>query len=230
VSETVYYFTPAKFGLLALQNQRLKIALINELNDPFEFLGANLRNPRSQNVLNEFKQSLTTKYGLICFSRKYDNPVLWAHYADNHRGIALQFEIPRKNLFSVRYLRKRFQINYPTSRKQLQKLLSSKYMHWRYEKESRFFVPLNGNCDYITSYYITRFENGKKFLFQPFYEEFRLKGLIRGIDCKLSDSDIADQLFLGESLNVTDAKQSLTKFAISLKTGINVVNGNRASA
>lgn len=35
----LYHFTSQKFGLLALKDRRLKIARINELNDPFEFLG-----------------------------------------------------------------------------------------------------------------------------------------------------------------------------------------------
>ena len=40
----LHYFTTAQFGLEAIRDKRLKIARINELNDPFEFLGLALRN------------------------------------------------------------------------------------------------------------------------------------------------------------------------------------------
>ncbi len=33
----VYHFTSSEFALRALRDHRLKIARINELNDPFEF-------------------------------------------------------------------------------------------------------------------------------------------------------------------------------------------------
>lgn len=33
----VYHFTTSEFALKALRDRRLKIARINELNDPFEF-------------------------------------------------------------------------------------------------------------------------------------------------------------------------------------------------
>ena len=38
----VYKFLNAKYALEALEKRRLKIARINELNDPFELLGTNL--------------------------------------------------------------------------------------------------------------------------------------------------------------------------------------------
>ena len=35
----LYHFLNAEYGLLNIRHRRLKIARINELNDPFEFLG-----------------------------------------------------------------------------------------------------------------------------------------------------------------------------------------------
>ena len=32
--------------------------------------------------------------GLLCFSRHWYSPALWAHYADNHKGMCLGFDIP----------------------------------------------------------------------------------------------------------------------------------------
>jgi hypothetical protein len=36
----LYHFIRERFGLEAIRDSRLKISRINELNDPFEFLGS----------------------------------------------------------------------------------------------------------------------------------------------------------------------------------------------
>lgn len=38
----VYYYTSEQHGLSNIINKRIKISLLNELNDPFEFLGVDL--------------------------------------------------------------------------------------------------------------------------------------------------------------------------------------------
>lgn len=34
-----------------------------------------------------------SRYGITCFTRKNDNLLMWAHYADFHKGICLEFDI-----------------------------------------------------------------------------------------------------------------------------------------
>jgi hypothetical protein len=46
----LYHFLNAEYGLLNIRHRRLKIARINELNDPFEFLGVATRAPTSAAV------------------------------------------------------------------------------------------------------------------------------------------------------------------------------------
>ena len=41
----VYHFVNLEFGLDDLRRRRLKIATLNELNDPFELFGINLTDP-----------------------------------------------------------------------------------------------------------------------------------------------------------------------------------------
>lgn len=42
------------------------------------------------------------KAGVCCFTRKADDPLMWSHYADSHRGVCLLYEIPH-NYFMSRY-------------------------------------------------------------------------------------------------------------------------------
>ena len=45
ITMRVYHFIKLKHGLDSLRDKRLKISLINEANDPFEFLAINLAEP-----------------------------------------------------------------------------------------------------------------------------------------------------------------------------------------
>lgn len=70
----LYHFTSQKYGLLALKQRRLKIARINELNDPFEFLGWNLRDKRVRAFMRNWKNERDREFGIVCFSRKWSPP------------------------------------------------------------------------------------------------------------------------------------------------------------
>ena len=41
----LHYFSNAEYGLLTIRRRRLKLARINELNDPFEFWASQRRAP-----------------------------------------------------------------------------------------------------------------------------------------------------------------------------------------
>src|SRR5574340_35150 len=99
----IYYFTKANHGLAAIRDRRLKVARIHELNDPFEFLGVELSDPEFRKVLTETKRQLSTGHGLLCFSKSWRHPMLWAHYADKHGGVCLGFDVNDDKLENVSY-------------------------------------------------------------------------------------------------------------------------------
>ena len=105
----LYHFINAQYGLEDLREQRLKIALIMELNDPFEFLGVDLSKRESCKVMEKIKEDLSKICGILCFSKSWDNPVQWSHYADGHKGLCLGFDIPDDPglLAKVKYAGKR---------------------------------------------------------------------------------------------------------------------------
>ena len=98
----VYHFINTQYGLQVLLERRLKIARVHELNDPFEFIGMDL----SEDTLREAMERIKDDYNEIiwhtlCFSKRWDNPVQWAHYADGHRCLCLGFDIPDEHLTKV---------------------------------------------------------------------------------------------------------------------------------
>jgi hypothetical protein len=95
---------------------------------------------------------MAKSFGLICFSVQWSNPVLWSHYGDRHAGIALGFEMPDAHLKKVDYAVKRAKsmlqgiianIKSGNAEEEMQKLLFTKYHHWRYEAEMRCFLRLD---------------------------------------------------------------------------------------
>jgi len=141
----LFHFTSQEYGLLALEKRRLKIARINELNDPFEFLGRNLRDRCVRAKLKDWKRQRDEELGILCLSGKWSNPLLWGHYADKHHGMAIGFDVPECGTYrQVKYCRKRLPVPSDSELEEgdLDDLLLTKFNAWRYESEYRRFCHL----------------------------------------------------------------------------------------
>jgi hypothetical protein len=105
----IYKFLNSCFGLMALANRRMKISEIHELNDPFELCPYDLSDSRLRAAFWKTRDDLKHR-GLLCFSKYWSNPVMWALYSDNHKGLCLGFEIPdpvgglESNFGDVKYI------------------------------------------------------------------------------------------------------------------------------
>jgi hypothetical protein len=145
----LYYFTNRKYGLQNLRRGRLKISRINDLNDPFEFLGVASRDQAVRQRYAILKAGLANYMGMLCFSAGWRNPVQWSHYADHHRGICLGFDV-KADVHRVHYSDERLKPNVramsresDASRQHVQEILTTKFTHWSYEEEYRVFPQLN---------------------------------------------------------------------------------------
>lgn len=146
----VYHFLPQEWAFDDIQKKRLKISLIEDLNDPFELMGVDTSDPLVYQALLDTRQEIASESGVVCFSRSWSNPVLWSHYADKHKGIVLGFEIPHSSEFPVL-----MEVSYIDVRPKhtceqflawdhlaMKQLLATKFTHWIYEDEVRLFVTL----------------------------------------------------------------------------------------
>lgn len=59
------------------------------MNDPFELHGLRTRSE----PWNRSLRAASERLGVLCFSKPEKEPLLWSHYAENHRGCCLGFEI-----------------------------------------------------------------------------------------------------------------------------------------
>lgn len=174
----VYHFRDKKFGFKSLREKRLKISRANELNDPFELLGCRLTENNFRQALNDMKNTFSNEIGILCFSQNWRSPVQWTHYADKHRGLCLGFEVDDKMLAKVNYVSRRLPIQKIDENFML-KILTTKFSHWRYEKEYRGFWRFDPATE----------ENG--LFYKEFSDSLILKKVIVGCNSDISRNDIS---------------------------------------
>jgi hypothetical protein len=196
----VYHFLSKEFGLKDLRERRLKVSRLMDLNDPFEFLAANLADHDWRKASLRTKAQLAINRGLICCSKDWHNPVQWAHYADKHRGICLGFDVPESKLAQVRYVSSR--LDQPTEIDEafVEALLVTKFDHWRYEDEVRLFVSLD--------------DPENELYFFSFSDQLSLQQVIVGAASDLTRADVSNAMGNEAAVEVFKARAAFNSFEV----------------
>jgi hypothetical protein len=145
----------------------VKISLLDTLNDPFELMPYLRYDLKERRRIKRARQSFSKRYGLLCLSGNWSEPLLWGHYAEKHKGIALGFEVVRDEVIKVKYSESpiREQVNVAASSsdndKQFSQIAQHKYGGWRYEDEYRVLVILS-DCMRIDGHRFLRFDGRLK--------------------------------------------------------------------
>jgi hypothetical protein len=106
----------------------------------------------------QFEQSFITEgeydIGVLCFSKVFDNILMWSHYADEHKGLVLGFDTSKEPLIHAK------PVDYPVNNELLKTSIKNLYNEilvdslfkkskdWEKEEEVRYVNP-NGP-GYIT--------------------------------------------------------------------------------
>src|SRR5713226_357193 len=88
-----YHLLSSHHALDNLRHRRLKIAQLDDLNDPFDLWTLAQPDRKLRMALRLFRREVAQTFGMVCFSMAWHNPLLWSHYGDRHRGIALGFDL-----------------------------------------------------------------------------------------------------------------------------------------
>jgi hypothetical protein len=176
----VYKFLSAEHAIEGLQRRRLKIARIDGLNDPFDLASIDITDDRIRHALDALITDIRPRMGLLCFSRNWDNLLMWSHYAAAHTGVCLAFDIraDKNHDLDVHYqpnvwkIRRREDVNLDL----VTRLLHTKHESWSYEQEVRSFVGLNDPPD----------EKGRHW--KDFDDNLQLRAVIIGAQCAPSVS------------------------------------------
>lgn len=106
-------------------------------------------------VVELIRNGWNDKVGVTCFSRAFDIIQMWAHYADNHKGIVIGIDenvltSKSEELFNIEYENEFTRIpvfanpeNIALCEPYIKQALHRKEKRWHYEEEVRFYINLD---------------------------------------------------------------------------------------
>lgn len=162
---------------------------------------------RAPNSIEQLKEYIEDGVSVLCFSKTNKINSLWAHYADNHRGICIEYNIQKSNIqfikdycFKIEYvelsdatneIKNYFVDNYVDLNLMIKPLLK-KSKDWSYEEEWRIilhdhFLSQNHNNYYSNKHYM-RFIKPEA-VYMGFEISDNDKKLVKDI-CKIRDIDL----------------------------------------
>jgi hypothetical protein len=170
-----YHLLSPDHALSNIALKRIKVAMVGDLNDPFELLSVTSAIPANREAFLQHKRAFARDNGLLCFGKSWNSPVLWSHYGAKHRGMALGFDIADDCQLPVDYIEKKivFDGSVAPDEAFVRNLFRTKFVHWRYEDEIRMFVRVDHNT----------VEHG--LYFYDFSERLRLREVIIGPLCEI---------------------------------------------
>ncbi len=142
--QKIYKFcTLSKHTRDILISEKFFFADWEKMNDPLEgFFQYYKTHETDDNVKDIYDEK--NNYGICCFSKNYNEILMWSHYADNHSGICIEVEVDEllcdQNVIDiVDVVYKQNIESIVTTHANAQELLSKKLNKWKYEKEVRVF-------------------------------------------------------------------------------------------
>lgn len=235
----LFWYTSAEYLEDNLRNGHIVLTEIAKSNDPFEYL------PSTMDTLNKHTASVEDMEGaktdtrelvsareqrpplIACLSTTMSSGAMWGHYANEHKGVCLVFEIPvytsaREGCFPivpVKYKRNRVYIgNFPDDDAEEQEefrysMLAMKGEDWNYEREFRILVTRSIQLcrDFEKEHIEFR---GNKYFFDGLMGY--LKGIILGIKCPLREEEVQFLLekFSYNNVIVNSGEIHLTEFKV----------------
>lgn len=195
--DTQMFFSPEKVKEEYLKSWKQSNAIRENSNENYQLVGvedidsfltkAANKSDNDEWMLNTIKKcfdelylNLKTQTFIACFSEHFDSTLMWAHYADSHKGFVLEYSAMDlyPNLCPVRYSSDKINANpivkYFLSMKLSErnhlhitledvllpvKILTNKTVEWEYENEWRLFMQYPPVLDFNNLY-----EGGHKIL------------------------------------------------------------------
>jgi len=109
-----------------------------------------------RHIQEKAQDIISSKYGVICFAANPLHPTMWAHYADSHHGLVIEFCADSEIFSGGSFLRIEycdepfvFDASNPSGSDDVTLFLRRKGTAWSYEEESRLVVDLSLTVEHI---------------------------------------------------------------------------------
>ena len=100
--------------------------------------------------LDEYLHYMKSQFRVACFTQNSDSPLMWAHYADSHKGFCMEYDLTklpegyRYGILPVIYSDERYdatKVVITQNKNLVANPFYFKSSHWEYEKEWRMVIP-----------------------------------------------------------------------------------------
>jgi len=160
-------------------------------------MNASMKHPEKiKQYLKKFARKLQEHTGVCCFTTEYKNLLMWAHYADHHRGICLEFDFPSQTSI-VQVPPEKLQHNHFVYPRQVQYQCNRPIINFfnkNIDDRAKYFLAKSLDWAYEKEYRAITFEHVGTTTYHPTC----LKRIILG--CKMPRSDIAECLNLVKTM------------------------------
>lgn len=226
MSNTVrlFYFTCDHWAAENVKKRRLKLSFPNDVNDIFEFRPFDFGDVKQARLRRKAWLDAIDKYsklqGFISFSESWAVPTMWGHYANNHKGVCLGFDLPIRRNDQVAYADKidyvdnlhpidgRILTDAAYNEEMVNIARKTKSSHWSYEEEWRYWFSLSDKEKEL------KLAKPDELVFADFDASLVLREVIFGT--KSAHTTESFKTFLREADNVkfTTARPSFRRFAM----------------
>lgn len=167
-----YFSNESKYAFQNLENSHICFSSLETLNDPFEgvgsylyqvsdeekayweSIGSDLPKLLSKRFSDDIRDVVNFKYRVFCSTKENDNPLMWAYYANSHKGFCVGYA--REDIIKLSdtardivYGDEMYSINDPNENT-FKELLFRKATDWQREKEHRAIYQLkNEDVEYL---------------------------------------------------------------------------------
>lgn len=217
IADYLYHFMPlGRKGIEQKDFENVKSAVLNSsyyfnsplyFNDPFDCKAnfrANIKDNKIRKTLQDQLYKALENVGIFCLSEELYNTLMWSHYTNGHKGVALQFLTQqikiavwgKATIIKVTYQNKLPQIN-PSgvnTLMQMNEIIKHKSRRWKYEKEVRIVLI-----------------NGKPGIYE--FHSMPVRSIFFG--CKIDSKYKSElkEIFQEKTSKIYDMQMSSTKFA-----------------
>jgi hypothetical protein len=178
----LYYFVEARHAVEDIAKQRLKVSRFFDLNDPFELYAGKQSDKGFRKKMRGWAERINQQEAVLCFAESWQDPLMWSHYGDRHRGVCLGFDVRDSTVKHIDYRPERLPFDHWKSlspsnppEEVRQRLLTTKFARWQYENERRVIVPLACLKPEV--------KDGKECFFRCFDDDLKLVEIFAGARC-----------------------------------------------
>jgi hypothetical protein len=213
----LYRYSPADFyNIRNFEKGQLFLSPIGKMNDVYD----GVPDSNIDELTNEEQKQFEGSAYLKCFSQSKDNLLMWAHYAEQHHGFCVEYDLAllerdcklfdyifpvvytpedRPKHIDIKYLANlllELSLDIPQSEftTDIWPMLLTKSVDWRYEKEWRLIIPK-----------------------QKMYGLSLSQSGIPVLQDKMVDFDCATAIYLGRRISA-EVKESISEIADRINT------------